>query len=492
MVRSARLLPILLLAGLPAGALGDDDQSPVIREARPLGESVEDEAPDLRQRLTERNDKRAELEPWRTEIGGSTLSIGGQYELAVDRIRHLTQDIETGDRYSTFLGQELEVEGFLRFDQQSSLFAQARLVLLDDRPADDDELLATYAERGEMWFRQEQIADSDWAFGLGRIDYEDERHWWWDEELDSVLIVRKGESTEFSLALAKELGPVRSNQDQIDPDQKDVWRLLAALDWKWGPNQSLQLFALRQDDRSQRSRPGDLVATESEDPSDADLTWLGGRLIGIFELPTAGLLGYWLDAAWVRGTERLAEFEEESERVSVVESVRRADVSGWGFDSGVNWQPDLAWEPRFYAGFAYGSGKDRGFRQTGLESNESGFGGVEEFPNYGILLDPELSNLRISTLGTGIALFESSSLDLVYHHYRLAEPADALRDSAMTAELNGTDRALGDALDLVLAVEEWDRLELLFTLSAFRAGRAFGDDHGKTSYGGFAGLRVTF
>ncbi len=165
----------------------------------------------------------------------------------------------------------------------------------------------------------------------------------------------------------------------------------------------------------------------------------------------------------------------------------------------MSWMPDWSWEPRFFAGYAYGSGdsdpeskNDRAFRQTGLESNDAGFGGVEEFPNYGILIDPELSNIGIASVGVGGALFRASSLDLVYHHYRLAEPAESLRDSNIEVELTGIDRDFGQALDLVLALEEWKQIELLLTVSAFRAGRAFGRDHGEMSYGGFAGVRITF
>ena len=41
-------------------------------------------------------------------------------------------------------------------------------------------------------------------------------------------------------------------------------------------------------------------------------------------------------------------------------------------------------------------------------------------------LDPELSNLSIVTVGAGVELLRSSSLDLVYHYYRLVEPADSI------------------------------------------------------------------
>lgn len=54
---------------------------------------------------------------------------------------------------------------------------------------------------------------------------------------------------------------------------------------------------------------------------------------------------------------------------------------------------------RPYGGCARGSGDptpetgtNRSFRQTGLEAHQAGFGSVERFPHYGMLLDPELCN----------------------------------------------------------------------------------------------------
>jgi alginate production protein len=176
----------------------------------------------------------------------------------------------------------------------------------------------------------------------------------------------------------------------------------------------------------------------------------------------------------------------------VATELTRRDVGGWGLDAGINWMLPLPWEPRLYAGYAFGSGDsspesgdDHSFRQTGIETNEAGYGGVERFAQYGIALDPELSNLGILTIGAGLGLLRSSSLDLVYHYYRLVEPAEALRDSRLDFELDGQHRDLGHGVDLMLGLEEWERFELFLGLSAFRAGRAFGMEQGTWSYGGF-------
>jgi hypothetical protein len=201
----------------------------------------------------------------------------------------------------------------------------------------------------------------------------------------------------------------------------------------------------------------------------------------------------------VRGEERLVEFEELSRGRSVADGVIRRDVTGWAFDAGLSWMLPVSLEPRLFAGYALGSGDakpeegtDRSFRQTGIEANEAGFGGVERFQSYGVVLDPELSNLGVVTFGAGLSLLQSSSLDLVYHHYRQVEPATFLRDSRLEFELTGESRDLGHGIDLVLALEEWERVEFELVAAAFQAGRAFGDERGTWSVGGFFAARIAF
>jgi hypothetical protein len=356
-----------------------------------------------------------------------------------------------------------------------------------------------FVERGEMWLYSENIAGSHLNLDAGRLDFEDDRHWWWDDTLDAVRIAYERESYEVVFAIARELGSDRSDTTSIEPEEERVLRLLGEASWDWNRNHAMEIFVLHQNDHSPSEDPGDVVSIAREDDSDARLTWLGARLLGIFELARHGVVGYWLDTAAVFGDERLTLFEDVSRKHSEVEEVVHRDVSGWAIDAGATWILPYAWEPRFYAGYAFGSGDgapetgdDRSFRQTGIESNEAGFGGAEQFLNYGLALDPKLSNLGILTLGAGITLLRSSSLDLVYHYYRLAEPAFELAGARLEAELDGRSRSLGHGIDLVLALEEWERLEFEFAVSAFRADHAFGAEQGTWSIGGFFAARLAF
>jgi alginate production protein len=99
--------------------------------------------------------------------------------------------------------------------------------------------------------------------------------------------------------------------------------LIGEASWDWSRKHALQLFLLHQNDRSRTERPEEIVRVEREDESDARLTWLGARLIGVFDLHSRGFLGYWLDTAMVRGEERLVEYESLSARRSVAEGFTR-------------------------------------------------------------------------------------------------------------------------------------------------------------------------
>jgi ABC-type glycerol-3-phosphate transport system substrate-binding protein len=67
-----------------------------------------------------------------------------------------------------------------------------------------------------------------------------------------------------------------------------------------------------------------------------------------------------------------------------------------------------------------------------------------------------------------------------------------MRQARIETPLTGVNRTLGDEIDLVVAIEEWERLEFDVAAAAFRAGRAFGQQDGAWSFGAFLGVRVGF
>ncbi len=500
-LRRARRLPSLIgavvwglfLAYPGATALATE------RECKAVDEQQDTAADALWQRLTGREDKRRPLEPWCMDIAGHPLTAGGEYEISLDRSRRLgdagQRPLERG-----VLLQGLGLEAFYTLGPPVSLFAQVQVKKEKDLGARTAETASDYiVERGEMWFYSEDIAGSGVSVDLGRLQFEDERRWWWDHELDAIRVAYETKTFDVSLALAQELAPRRSDRSHLDPEHERVLRIIGEASWNWSAAHALQLFLLLHNDRSYTELPGQVVSAVREDPSDARLTWFGARLLGTFVYPSGGALGYWFDAARVRGRERLVEFDVLTPQQRVATQQTQHDVRGWAVDAGINWLFPLAWKPRLFTGYAFGSGDptpkdgtDRSFRQTGIHANQAGFGGVQRFNHYGVLLDPELSNLAVRTVGAGLSLARSSSLDLVYHDYRLDNPNSPLRNARLDFTPTGTSSNFGQEVGLVIALEEWERVEIEFVASVFQAGRSFGSERGRRSYGSFFTVRYVF
>jgi alginate production protein len=464
------------------------------------GDDEEEERERLQEQLTEREDKRRPVEPFSYRFGENLFTIGGEYELGILGIERRLLDSGVAQPDRVLLDQSLEIEGFYTLGQPLSVFVQFQGVMEEDLLEDTvDGLSDLFLEREEMWLFSENILGTHLNFEFGRLHFEDDRRWWFDDELDAIRVSWEPDSCEIAVAVARELGPNRTDQDYVDPEQERVFRVIGEASWDWHENHSLQAFLVYQDDHSPTESLDQVVKMKREDDEDAQLTWLGARATGVFASADRGLLGYWLDLAGVAGHQTLIGYDDLTPDTAVVDDVVRQDVLAWAIDTGLTWVMPFPYEPRVFAGYAFGSGdakrdsgKDRSFQQTNIQANEAGFGGYERFEQYGFLLDPELSNLGVVTVGAGVTLFRSSSLDLVYHRYHLGQPSDELRDARLEGDLDDKDHAIGDAVDLVLVLEEWERLEFEVIGSAFRAGDAWADRPGHWSFGGLFGARFAF
>ena len=151
--------------------------------------------------------------------------------------------------------------------------------------------------------------------------------------------------------------------------------------------------------------------------------------------------------------------------------------------------PWLPFSPSITVSYAFGSGDEspndrhnNQFRQSGLHTNETRFGGLSKFKIYGEALDPELSNIEIFTAGVGFRPFSNVFVDVVWHRYRLDEFAQSLSNSALTAEMNQVDplrprsKDVGSGLDLVIGFRRLfglRRLGLDVRMGWFYPGQAF-------------------
>jgi len=378
----------------------------------------------------------------------------------------------------------LNVQVFYRISENTSVFLENEVQYVSEYFSEVGHTESQWVfERTESWIFFNNMADTGISLQIGRQNFEDDRQWWWDEQLDSIRVHYDWPGFHMEMAAAQELCAENTEKDRMDPEDENIFRILGHT--AWGRNKALRLdaFVLYQDDHSSEPRQEDVVRPHKEDERDADLFWYGARISGELEAEEVGEFAYWVDAAGVTGDEKLFEFEETDEDYSEVTEIIKHDVSGWGFDTGLAWNTGIFSDMTFTLGYAWGAGDrtpeqgdDKSFRQTGF--NE----GDQRFQYYGELLNPDLSNLGIFTAAIGFEIGESSTIDFIYHQYRQDYATDFLWESDLEVEPEGMSKDIGEEFDIALTIEEWDNIEIESSAALFKAGHAFGPLSGETAY----------
>lgn len=372
------------------------------------------------------------------------LTFGAEVELEYVLVRNLDLD-GSQTEYNSALETGLILAFSFDPSKHFQAFFAAKLAgvfLFEDRDKIDDDITLEI-EQAYLFFKE--LLNERFSFQIGRQRFEDERQWLYDEELDAGRLFYEISdfSIEFSLS---RLNVVDRDLFNFDEEERiNNYVLYGKYEHEEDEKETIAgVYAIFRDDRSQ----------EEDDPvflgihADGDLT---------------ESVGYWLELAFVLG-------EEGSNK-----------IRGFGFDLGSTYEFDLPLEPSITLGYAFGTGdsnpdndEDNSFRQTGLQNNESSFNGVYDFKYYGELFDPELSNMSIFTVATGINLTEESSIDLVYHYYLQQKTSDSLRDVGIEAEPDGESKSLGSEIDLILGYE--GSFELALKLGYFIPGNAFSSE----------------
>ena len=277
---------------------------------------------------------------------------------------------------------------------------------------------------------------------VGRMRFEDEREWLYDEELDAVRVGYAQGALAVEISASRD-GLVR--KDVLSTNERErINNYVAHVSYRLAREIELEGYVIVRDDRvADRRRPVFFgVRSRGEPVEDLD---------------------YWLDVGYVGGRDGPSR------------------LRGWGLDLGATYELQVGPRPALTLGFAFGSGDpdpedglDGNFRQTGLQENEADFGGATSFKYYGEVLDPELSNLAILTVGIGIRPSEKFSLDLVYHYYLQHRASDTIRSGGLDAQPSGRSRRLGSEVDLVVGLEDiWNRVDAKVVLGYFLPGAAF-------------------
>ena len=273
----------------------------------------------------------------------------------------------------------------------------------------------------------------------GRQDFDEEREWLYDEVLDGVRAVWRVGRCEFEIGhgQGRELFAERNSYEETG-----VW-IANARCWL-DPDTRIGAYVLQRTDKT----------TAGFEPLLAGIRSLAQPRYG---------LGHWAELGVARG------------------QIGTRRVEGWAFDVGGLWSFDVPLRPTFGAGVAYGSGQrdgadEIGYRQSGLNDNNSKLGGVTSLRYYGELFDPELANIGITTLTASIRPFEGASATLVFHTYRQDVASATTPNTDLRTTPTGRSADLGRELDLVLGYRFGASLTLEVIAARFEPGSAWATD----------------
>jgi alginate production protein len=441
-------------------------------------------------RETSASDDRRPDEPLSIDLLGRPVQLGGSWQYSDERRDNFDlNNARARDR--RVREHELKLEARALIDERTQAFVQG-VGLHETRRTQgtDGKQVKHSLERGQMWWLRERLFGTPWSLQIGRVELLDRRAWWWDENLDAVRVRYAGRGWRLDSGLARELARKSSADSGIASAQRGVTRWFGQATWPWAERHALDAFWLLQRDASSRPAAGAVFANEDRtDPSDLRARWIGLRASGEWRAGDGPRLAYWADTALLSGRERLTAFDEQDNGRFTAGTTQRRKVRGNAFDIGANGTLALPLRPSLTVGYARGSSS---FRQTGLQENKARFAGVKRWQRYGELLQPELANLSVATLGAGVRLFDNTSVELAAHRYRQVRAADSIRGARLSTDPQGTNRSLGREVDLLVAVRESKRVEFLFKASHFKPGAAFAADRRNAARAVEFGVAVNF
>lgn len=224
------------------------------------------------------------------------------------------------------------------------------------------------------------------------------------------------------------------------------------------------------------------IDEDATDPSDLTARWLGVRASGEWR-PANGLrLGYWADAAMLRGTEQRTDYTEQGDGSFLAGNTTQRRVRGHAVDLGSVLIFPLPLRPSIGAASRAARAASAAPRWTPTSARPAcrrtrpGCAGVKRLRIYGELLQPELSNLEVRSLSAGVRLLDNSSLELIGYRYRQPVPSTSIPGARLSADPLGVSGDIGHEIDVLFALREWKHFELTLRWSRFTPGTAFAED----------------
>jgi alginate production protein len=364
---------------------------------------------------------------------GEWLTVGGRVSGNVRGERNFDRKAldPRGDDSSTATGEVLASAALTQnIEAYAKVWTSREFALDSGAPTGRSDLRVK-----EAYVAIDRIAGGPVGLQLGRQRFRDSREWFFDDYLDAARVYVDVSSWHVEVAAADGLfaGPEATRR------RRDQRQAIASITRRLDKYSTATAFIIARDDRNRHESP----------------LWIGGALTG--RLTRA--IKYWGNGGVRRG---------------------RADsvlLRGWAIDATVAYRLPLPAAPAFSAGYAVASGDesrsdgvDSNFRQTGLQDNNARFHGLKRFGYYGEVFRPELSNLKVLTVGTGMKPLEQASIDVVYHRYAQQRRRPSLPSNALEATGTGLSARLGDEINLIVSVQWFGAVDVSIVTGIFWPG----------------------
>lgn len=369
------------------------------------------------------------------------LRIGARVELEAQHLDNF--DLDDDEKSDvTRVAPELRVEATYEPDDDFLAFLSLELGETFEHRQGDGWNSREKIEIREAFLHFKDVIE-DVEIQVGRQRFDDGREWLYDERLDALRFIYDENDLTVELAVARlGLAPI----DLLHPKRREKSdNFLVRLEYELNDDWEVAAYTLVQKDRTRDDENPTFFGVQSE-----------GKIVGG--------LGHWLELSLQRGHDN------------------DQKLRGHAVDAGLVYGFAAPLKPAVFVGFARGSGgeegrTDRNFRQTGLQDNEDRINGLANVRYYGELLDPELSNLAIYTVGGGVRPTAASSLEIVWHKYRQVSLSDdEIRGSPLKVRPEGNLRDLGYEVDVIGALRINDRIGLEAKVGYFNPGNAFDRD----------------
>jgi len=328
------------------------------------------------------------------------------------------------ERFRTFARLRIRKKFFLNSDRQNP-------------PSEDLDVRIS-----QLYFLARNSGVTGLAIQVGRQKFDEPREWLFDEYLDAIRIYYYAlQPVVFETALIHSVFPLK--------EKYETWiDIFGQISWHFN--------------RKSRLRGYVLLRKDSDESRNREPVWFGAGCYANIQ----PLFKPWLELALLRGEDK-----SEKQRASALDVGATFKVM------------DNIFVPSITVSYAIGSGDETGgdgisneFRQTGYEDNVDYFGGVNTMHYYGEVLDPELSNLKVLTLGLSFKPIENGSVEVIYHSYRQNHADDKLRGELVdpTGNPSGINDDIGWELDFVIGLSNlWQRVDLSWVYGLFYPGQAF-------------------